>query len=227
MSISRTINITCPNCGTPQDVRLYDSINVETEPQLKEALMANRLNRIQCVECGADFRVDLPLLYHDPGNVILIHWIPEGAGLTREQILEDFDRSMQEMNAMVPDDIELPTVRLVLSRVELVELIFMIEAGLNQRVVEYVKYSIYTRNMETVDPNRFRLLLNVQDSTEQELLFVLQDVREKTLGQVLRYGRDAYQSMSELYDESPEEFIEMFPGPCISARNMLLDDIRR
>lgn len=224
MSISRTVNISCPTCGTQQDIQLYDAINVETEPHLKNALMHNQLNRVECAECDASFRVDMPLLYNDPKNKILIHWVPEGGDVAREQILEEFDRSMEEMNEMVPADIDLPGVRLVLSRVELVELIFMIEAGLNQRVVEYVKYSIHTRNMEKLDPKKFRLLLNVQDSTEEELCFVMQDVQEQTLGQVLRYGRAAYESMSELYDESPEEFVEMFPGPCISARNLLLDD---
>jgi len=224
MSISKTINISCPTCGTQQDVQLYDAINVETEPQMKDALMHNRLNRVECADCDASFRVDMPLFYNDPENKILIHWVPEGGDVTREQILEDFDRSMEEMNEMIPVDIDLPNVRLVLSRVELVELIFMIEAGLNQRVVEYVKYSIHTRNTEKLDPKKFRLLLNVQDSSEDELCFVVQDVQEQTLGQVLRYGRAAYQSMSELYDESPEEFVEMFPGPCISARNLLLDD---
>lgn len=224
ISISRTLNISCPVCGVQQDARFYDAINVGTDPQLKEALMHNQLNRVECMDCDAGFRVDMPLLYNDPENSILIHWVPESNKLTREEILGDFDESMEQMNRMVPEDIALPTVRLVFTRVELVELIFMIEADLNQRVVEYVKYSIYTRNMEKIDPEQFRLLLNVQDSTEDELCFVMQDVQEQTLGQILRYGRAAYQSMSELYDESPEEFIEMFPGPCISARHLLLED---
>lgn len=205
---------------------MYETINVDAEPQLKDALMQNQLNRIECVDCHASFRIDLPLLYNDPAHRMLIHWIPEGEHAAREQILDDFEQSMEEMTNLVPEDIDLPGVRLVLSRVELVELIFMLEAGLNQRVVEYVKYSIHTRNMEKVDPVTYRLLLNVQDSTEDELCFVMQNVQDQTLGQVLRYGRAAYQSMSELYDESPEEFIEMFPGPCISARNLLLDDAR-
>lgn len=227
MSMSKTVNIGCPSCGTQQDVQLYESINVDTDPQLKTALMQNQLNRVHCFDCEADFRVDLPLLYHDPSQNILIHWVPERPELTREMVLEEFDRSLEEMHAMMPDDVELPDVRLVLTRVELVELIFMIEAGLNQRVVEYVKYSIYTRNIEKVDPEKYRLLLNVQDSTDEELLFVMQDVQDQTLGQVLRYGRSAYRSMSELYDEAPEEFIEMFPGPSISARNLLLEDEER
>lgn len=224
MSISRTVNITCPSCGTPQDVTLYDAINVDTEPHLKDALMHNQLNRVQCADCGLDFRVDLPMLYTDPKHNMLIHWIPENDETPREAILEEFDRSMEEMNSMMPEDIEIPSVRLVLSRVELVELIFMIEAGLNQRVVEYVKYSIYTRNLGKMDPHKVRLLLNVQDSTDEEFCFVMQDVQNQELGSILRYGKNSYQSMCELFEESPEEFMEMFPGPCISARNLLLED---
>lgn len=224
MSVSRTVNISCPTCGLQQDVQIYDAINVGTDPQLKDALLHNQLNRVECADCEASFRIDMPLLYNDPGNKILIHWVPELEGLTRQQILEDFDRSMEEMNDVLPGDIDLPRVRLVLSRVELVELIFVIEAGMNQRVVEYVKYSIHTHNLEKVDPSRYRLLLNVQDSFEEELCFVMQDVQKQTLGQILRYGRTAYQSMCELHDEAPEEFMEMFPGPYISARNLLLDE---
>lgn len=224
--MTRIVNITCPGCGTPQDVELVESINAQTDPQLKEALMQNRLNRITCTGCGTGFRIDLPLLYNDPVHHMLIHWIPESTQSTRGQILREFESSLEELHSAMPQDADLPGIRLVLTRVELVELIFMLEAGLNQRVVEYIKYSIHTRNLRQVDPERFQLLLNVQDSTEEELHFVLQHVEDRTLGKVLTYGRAAYRSMSELYDESPEEFIEMFPGPCISARHLLLDEAR-
>lgn len=224
MSISRTVNITCPSCGTQQDVQLYDAITVDAEPQLKDALMHNQLNRVDCADCELSFRVDLPMLYNDPANKILIHWIPENEETPREQVLEEFDRAMEHMNSLLPDDVEVPSVRLVLTRVELVELIYLIEAGLNQRVVEYVKYSIYTRNLEKIDPHKVRLLLNVQDSTEEELCFVQQNVQTLELGGILRYGRAAYESLCELFEETPEEFLDMFPGPCISARNLLLED---
>ena len=224
MSRSNTYTIACPSCGRQQDVELYEAINVETDPELKMALMENRLNRVECRDCDASFRVDMPLLYNDPKNKILIHWMPEREGMTRDQIIEDFDETLEGINEVLPDDIAAPKMRLVLTRVELVELIFMIEAGLNQRVVEYVKYSIYTRNMEKLDPHKYRMLLNVGDSTEDELCFVMQDIESLELNNVLRYGRAAYQSMCELFAESPDEFMEMFPGPCISARNLLLEE---
>jgi hypothetical protein len=198
-------------------------VNIQTDPELKDALMHNQLNRVQCSDCELNFRVDLPVLYNDPEKKILIHWVPETEGFDLELVLEEFERSIEQMNESLPEGVEIPSVRLVLSRVELVELIYMIEAGMNQRVVEYVKYSIFTRNPE-VDPHKYRLLLNVQDSTEEELCFVMQDVQSQELGKVLRYGRSAYDSMKALYEETPEEFLDMFPGPCISARNLLLED---
>lgn len=224
MSISRTVNITCPSCGKQQDVRLYDAVNVDTDPELKDALMQNQLNRVECPDCELSFRVDKPVLYNDPKLKMLIHWVPESDEMDREAILEEFEQSLEKMNSMMTDGMEVPEVRLVMSRVELVELIFLLEAGLNQRVVEYVKYSVFTRNLEKIDPNKFRLLLNVEDSTDEEFCFVMQDVQSQTLGELLRYGRSSYNSMVELYKENPDEFTDMFPGPYISARELLIED---
>ena len=102
MSISRTVNISCPSCGVQQDVELYDAINVSTEPELKDALMLNQLNRVECPDCELSFRVDLPLLYNEPQNNMLIYWVPETEETTRDDILEEFDRSMEKMNEMLP-----------------------------------------------------------------------------------------------------------------------------
>ena len=225
MSIKRSVNITCPGCGTTQDITLVEVLNAQTDPDLKEDLMHNRLNRVSCSDCDIDFRVDLPLLYTDAKAELMIHWVPENEDANREQILEEFDEVIERMNAEADEQVPVPNVRLVMTRVELVELIYMVEAGMNQRVVEYVKYSIYTRNQEKLDPEHHRMLLNVEDSTDDELVFVMQNVEDQQLGQVLRYGRSAYESLLELFADDPEEFMEMFPGPCISARDVLLEDV--
>ena len=225
MSIKRSVNITCPGCGTTQDITWVEVLNAQTDPDLKEDLMHNRLNRVSCSDCDIDFRVDLPLLYTDAKAELMIHWVPENEDVNREQILEEFDEVIERMNAEAEEQVPVPNVRLVMTRVELVELIYMVESGMNQRVVEYVKYSIYTRNQEKLDPEHHRMLLNVEDSTDDELVFVMQNVEDQQLGQVLRYGRSAYESLLELFADDPEEFMEMFPGPCISARDVLLEDV--
>ena len=143
MSMQRTVDIQCPSCAAVQQVQLYEVINVQQEPALKEALMHNQLNRVVCDSCELDFRVDLPLLYTDASHEVMIHWVPESQQASREQILEEFDEAIERMSAQAGEALALPAVRLVMSRVELVELIYMLEAGINQRVIEYIKYSIY------------------------------------------------------------------------------------
>jgi hypothetical protein len=224
MSTRKTYSIRCPECSHRQDVELYDSINVAQQPRLKTELFENRLNRIECPGCGAGFRIDKPLLYHDTDRNILIHWMPDTA-VSRDVILDEFDRSMAELRAALPDDIEPPRVRLVFTRAELVELIFIAEAGMEERVVEYIKYTVYTQNLKRLPPEQKLLLLNVQDSTREELLFAIQNSETSELEELLSYPRENYRKLCSLYDENPEEFSELFPGPYINARSVLLAEI--
>lgn len=221
MSAQKTYSIRCPHCSHEQKVELYDSINVSQQPELKTALFENRLNRVLCLSCEASFRIDKPLLYHDPSRNILIHWMPD-TSVSREEILDEFDRSMEELRSVLPEDMEPPRVRLVFTRAELVELIFIIEAGMDERVVEYIKYTIHTQNPGRVPPQTKQLLLNVQDSTADELLFAVQNAETFELEEVLRYPRSAYHSVRDLYRKDPEEFTDLFPGPYISARGALM-----
>lgn len=223
MSTAKTYSIRCPQCGTPQSVELYDSISVASQPELKTALMENRLNRVECTGCGHSFRVDKPLLYHDADRNILIHWMPATA-VSREEILDEFDRSMEQLRAALPADAEPPRVRLVFTRIELVELIFIVEAGMEERVVEHIKYTIYVQNMKRLPPAEKILLLNVQDSTADELLFAVMDARSGQLEDLLRYPRAACHNVRQMYRDDPGEFMELFPGPCISARERLIHE---
>lgn len=224
MSAQKTYPIRCPQCEHEQTVELYDSINVSQQPELKIALFENRLNRVQCEDCDASFRIDKPLLYHDPDRDILIHWMPDNA-ISRDTILDDFDKSMEELRAALPAGMEPPRVRLVFERVELVELIFLVEASMEERVVEYIKYTVHSQNMKRLAPEKKQLLLNVQDSTADELLFAVRDVETSNLEEVLRYGRDAYRGVYKMYKDNPDEFIELFPGPYINARSALLEEV--
>lgn len=223
MSAQKTYPIRCPQCGHEQTVDLYDSINVAQQPELKKALFENSLNRVTCESCDAGFRIDKPLLYHDPDRNIIIHWMPDN-GVTRDEVIDEFDRCMEELRGSLPEDMEHPRVRLVFDRVELVELIFIIEAGMDERVVEYIKYTVHSQNMSRLPPEKKQLLLNVQDSTSEELLFAVRDVETMELEDILRYPRDAYRNVCRMVKDDPDEFLELLPGPYINARAALLEE---
>jgi hypothetical protein len=225
MSAQNTYTIHCPRCGQDSAVQLYESINVKTDPALKEALMRNRINQVTCPGCAFEFRVDKQLLYSDPDRRLMIFWMPakpEGWAEGEDR----FGELVRDMGSALPDDVNAPDVQLVFSRVELVERIFMAEAGLELRLIEYLKHIIYSRNAGRLDPAAKVLLFNAQDSTDEVLCFVIQDAASGRFEAVLHYSRDAYQALAEMFGshEKSADLLALFPGPYISARAVLMKD---
>ena len=203
-------------------VELYESVNIREEPGLREELMADRLNRVRCHDCGFEFRVDKPLLYHDPHHGLLLWWMP--AGREHPDRARDEVSEMQKRLAATYKGETVPELQLVYERSELIERIFLVEAGLNPRLIEYVKYLMYSNNKSRIDPAKKRLLFNAQDSTDEELCFVVQDIESRKLNSVLHYHRDAYAGVREMFDGAREEGLrELFPGPYFSARALAMD----
>ena len=226
MSNHRLYPIACPRCKASQEVELYESINVKEQPELKQALMANQLNAVTCPGCQFQFRVDKNLLYSDPDRRLLIYWIPANEQ-QYEQGEEQFSELVQNMTALLPSDVRAPDVHLVFNRTELVERIFLIEAGLDVRTIEYIKYSIYTRNTGKLDPVNKILLFNAQDSTPEHLCFVIQDAATRKFEAMLQYERTVYTALSEAFadGEKAADLLELFPGPYLSARGLLLQEL--
>ena len=226
MSQQKTYNIRCPKCQQDQSVELYESINVQTSPDLKKLLMANQMNTVTCEQCALTFRVDKPLLYHDPARRFMIYQIP-----IKDDAVEngerEFTESLGRLSSVIPKDIQAPDVSLVFSRTELVERIFLRDAGLNERIIEYIKYMIYTRNAGKINPARKALLFDAEDSTPDALCFVVQDVESKKLESVLQYDRKTYTALCETFDKDDQTptLLELFPGPYISARRLLLKEV--
>ena len=225
MSQQKKYNIRCPKCQQDLSVELYEAINVQTSPELKKSLMANQMNTVTCEQCALTFRVDKPLLYHDPARGFMIYQIPMGEESVEKGELE-FTESLGRLTTLIPKDIRAPNVSLVFSRTELVERIFLRDAGLNERIIEYIKYMIYIRNGGKIHPAKKALLFDAEDSTPKALCFVVQDVESKKLESVLQYDRKTYTALCEMFDKDDQTptLLELFPGPYISARRLILKE---
>jgi hypothetical protein len=228
MSQQKEYEIRCPKCAHEQTVQLYESINVQASPELKDRLLHNRLNLVECENCKVSFRVDKPLLYSDPALRLMIYLIPL-KGSTVEEGCAQFAECIKRVNEILPQDIPVPNIHLVFSQVELVERIFLVEADLNERVIEYIKYLIYGKNVDRLKPEDKILLFNAEDSTPEKLCFVVQDAKTRRLESVLHFSRDAYKSLLEMFDsdEHTPNLFELFPGPYINARLVLLKELEQ
>ena len=222
MSQKKSYSIRCPKCAQEQAVELFESVNVTDAPTLREELMQNQLNAVTCAGCAFTFQVHKPLLYHDAARGFMIYWlpVPVGAEETGERQFADM---LLQLTAQQPAGQPAPAVYLVFSRIELVERIFLLEAGLDERLVEYVKHLMYLNNQGKLDPAHKALLFDAQDSTPEQLCFVVQDVTTRKIEAVLNYSRKAYDALAELFrgEEKMRMLRELFPGPHISARALL------
>ena len=79
------IQTSCPNCNQPLVTDVFQVINVNQEPRLKEILLAGGLNIAQCSVCGFQGQLPVPLVYHDGEKDLLLTFSPPDAGKTMEE----------------------------------------------------------------------------------------------------------------------------------------------
>ena len=117
MSQQTPYNITCPKCGSEQEVVLYDAINLSQTPELKDQLIKNTLNGVVCEDCAFDFRVDKNLLYNDGPNGLLIYWMPSEMK-DLEQTEAEFNASVESITKLLPPDLDIPAIQVVHYRLQ-------------------------------------------------------------------------------------------------------------
>lgn len=226
MSQKRTHEIACPLCGRAQEVELWDSIAVEEEPELRAALLANRVNRVECVGCRKSFRVEKPLVYHDREQGLFVHFDPLVGGRTLADAETAFRAAQAELDRLLPPDVPAPEAHLVVEWSELVERIFLLEEGLDARLVEHVKYLMYRQNPAQLPAEKKNLLFDAQDSNAEQLCFVVQDRATKKLEAVLNFARADYEALVNVFDSGDQLalLMEQYPGPYLSGRLRYLRD---
>jgi hypothetical protein len=232
--------IACPKCGREFDATLHDVVDVGDTPELRGELLARRLNRVSCPakECAASFAVDKPLFYRDGARGIFIQYDPLSARRGFEAVSADFAKAVEKLSSLLPEDVASPTLHLATNPSELMERIFVLESGLDPRIVEQIKYMMYKANPEDL-PAREKLLLfdppagaaeapapdAVEEAPVADLRFIVQDVKTGALERVLGFARENYDALAAVYAGDMAEVLEeWFPGPYVNGRLRYLRD---
>jgi hypothetical protein len=82
--------VTCPECGNEQNVRLYHTLNVSLDPELKRDLINGEVNLFECDSCDFKSFVPCSLLYNDMELKFCVQLVPLGQAL-EEDFLKNFD----------------------------------------------------------------------------------------------------------------------------------------
>lgn len=130
MSTSHEVNYRCPYCGKEFEITVYDSVNAQNDPELRERAMSGDLFRHSCPHCKTDFMIQNPLVYTDSERKFVI-W------LSNEEISEDLSKLAKPLSDQGY------TLRRCGTLQEFTEKIQIFEDGISDIVVELAKYDSF------------------------------------------------------------------------------------
>ena len=216
--------VECPKCQAPQEVAPVSVLRPHTKA-LKE-LFKGALNRVTCGACGTVFVLDVPVLYRDDAARFMAYF----ATTADPAQWADGERQMRQVTEQVfsqETGLQPPTCRLVTDRSALIEKIALHERGLDDRIVEYVKYQLFSNpNQEhRLDPVRHRLLYDFSaDPDGANLAFIVFDRESGRATAGAHLPMDVYREVAEAFTTSlkmREELQALFPGYYVSVERLL------
>jgi hypothetical protein len=100
MSAKMTQDVKCP-CGEEFEAELWSSVNVRQDPDLREVVLAGRLNVVLCPRCGKALYAERLVLYHDPEASLLAFVYPydlhKESARWKEKAAEDFKEAQEPL----------------------------------------------------------------------------------------------------------------------------------
>ncbi|MBR4110275.1 MAG: CpXC domain-containing protein [Clostridia bacterium] len=170
MSMQNEITLTCKDCGHSQNFTMWNSINIVLNPELNDKLKNQSLFRFKCEECGEEFTVEYPVLYHDANNKFMIQYLPDTAS---KEDVEKFEKEKEDAIDVLNQFTNMGyKFRAVRTRGNLISKIYTFENGLNDLPVEFLKNVVYNESPEEMRNNLVDIRFDGIDD-ENKLMFIL------------------------------------------------------
>ncbi len=214
--------VPCPKCSVQQTVEPVSTIRREDSITL-EKLFRGQLNKVHCSECGAVFVLEIPILFRDDAARSLIYYMP----VPDRKAWEEAEKQMQQMADVVfgeETDMAVPECRLTVSRPQFIEKIAIHVHGLNDRLIEYIKYQLFRQKEGSVDSIRHELLYDFSGSGQDKLAFVIFDRETSKAVAATHLPTEVYEELEETFGTSlsmKEELKELFPGYYVNVERLL------
>jgi len=143
MSSSIDFRTNCPHCGSFHTVKVYQSINVLDNPEIKEKVKNGSLFTWTCPMCGTTDLIRKAVLYHDPVEKQM-YWMTLGDSALEEKLIQ----------ISLNDALDGYNLRIVNSVGELIEKVNIHDSGLDDMVIEMCKY-VTRLELSTDTPMKF------------------------------------------------------------------------
>ena len=145
MSKLRTVPVTCPKCGRQHDFTIWDSMNTMIDPELKQGVRDGSAFQFRCPTCGESSNVNYGFLYHQMEDQIMVWYV-----MSEEDEREAMKALEVQKASLFGNFMGNYLNRIVRSRNDFREKLYIFDAGLDDRIIEIAKLILLS-----TDPGRF------------------------------------------------------------------------
>lgn len=176
------MDVVCPTCGTQENHRHYSSVNVTIDPSLKEKVFSQEILAHTCQKCNKRYGVISDILYHDMDQNLMIYFDSTGES--------DGVEALNRVFSVMPEAMEIKnayTIRVVHDYFDMVEKITVVDAGLDDRAIEFLKTVLFLRVLQDMSENIKPFEIRYGSYEQGEILFYIvsmgQPIGESKLSQ--------------------------------------------
>ena len=213
--------VNCPQCGHQQDVHPV-TVLAPGDEELHD-LFEGQLNQVTCETCQTTFLLDVPIVYRDDEERFLIYYLPLDDRERRDQAEEHMARVTETVFGRNEQE-QAPDCRLVHTRRRFIEKIAIHEDGLDDRIIEYIKYQLYNHPDKDVDAVRTQLFYDFTHADEHRIPFILFDRETGEPQASAHVPTSLYQELRQTFmtdAEMTEELNKLFPGTRVTVEKLL------
>ena len=191
-------------CEHEFESEVQDEVDLDREPQARQAILSGDFQTVRCPSCGKELKPEFPVTVREPGQTLFM--VPE------------LDRVAFYRGTLAYPMAQVD--RVAIGYDELVEKLRIREAGLDDRVVEVLKYYLLQKVLEHYEGEaEVRLLFRSLD--DAGLMFHAIGLKDDEVG-VLRVSRQmADKAAAQLEQKLREEpFSLILQGPYVSINKL-------
>lgn len=96
--------IRCPQCSTPFAAEVFQLVDAQRQPELKQMLMNGQLNVAVCPSCQTMTQIASPLVFHDAAHDLFMVHIPQELNMTQMQQTEMVGRLTRGLMESLPPE---------------------------------------------------------------------------------------------------------------------------
>lgn len=185
--------ITCPQCGKTSRFKVWDSVNTQTDEDMKAAVRSLEAFTMHCPHCGYEHVVSYNFLYHDMEEAVMIYHAADETG--EETARQAFKQAMAVLH-----DAAHYVCRIVHSFDEMLEKLRIADAGLDDRIIALLKL-LAERQVEAQYPEFHTTgCYFIRDEEGKFIIHLIDDTTNEAL------NVDYEASFAELYETLRNEF---------------------